>query len=60
MHCTKTPIGKGNKKPTRFKTIPPDPGWETVVDFTDEGRTKGVAVEEAIKILKKINKQLKN
>ena len=29
-------------------------GWETVVDFTDGGKTKGVPIEEVIKEMKKL------
>ncbi len=29
-------------------------GWETVVDFTDGGKTNGVRAEEVLKELKKI------
>lgn len=32
----------------------PEEGWETVVDFTDGGKTKGVRIEEVIKEMKKI------
>lgn len=32
----------------------PEEGWETVVDFTDGGKTNGVRIEEVIKELRKI------
>ncbi len=34
----------------------PEEGWETVVDFTDGGKTKGVRIEEVMKEMKKILK----
>jgi antitoxin (DNA-binding transcriptional repressor) of toxin-antitoxin stability system len=46
-----------------FKIIPvhivlPDEGeegWETVVDFTEGGKTKGAPVEDVLKTLRKMN-----
>ncbi len=32
----------------------PDEKWETVVDFTDGGRTQGVPLEEVMKEMKKL------
>lgn len=31
-------------------------GWETVVDFTDGGRTKGMPAEDVMKIIQKIQR----
>lgn len=31
----------------------PEEGWETVVDFTDGGRTKGVPIKEVLEEMKK-------
>ncbi|MDD5103645.1 MAG: type II toxin-antitoxin system prevent-host-death family antitoxin [Candidatus Peribacteraceae bacterium] len=32
----------------------PEEGWETVVDFTDGGKTKGVPIEQVLKELRKV------
>ncbi len=32
----------------------PEENWETIVDFTEGGKTKGVAIEEVVKEMKKI------
>ena len=34
----------------------PEEGWETVVDFTDGGKTKGVPVEVVLKEMKKMQR----
>lgn len=34
----------------------PEEGWETVVDFTDGGKTNGMSGEEVLKIIQKIRK----
>lgn len=34
----------------------PEEDWETVVDFTEGGKTQGVAIEKVIKELKKLEK----
>lgn len=33
-----------------------EPEWETVVDFTDGGKTAGMTIENVMKIVKKIQK----
>lgn len=33
----------------------PEEKWETVVDFTDEGRTKGVPLKEVLKEMRKLS-----
>lgn len=32
----------------------PEEKWDTVVDFTDDGRTKGVPLKEVLKDMKKL------
>ena len=32
-------------------------GWETVVDFTDGGKTTGVPIQDVIKVIRKIQKE---
>lgn len=32
-------------------------GWETVVDFTDGGKTTGMPVKDVVKIIRKIRKK---
>lgn len=32
----------------------PEDGWETVVDFTDGGKTKGVPLKDVLKEMRKI------
>ncbi|MDD5751215.1 MAG: type II toxin-antitoxin system prevent-host-death family antitoxin [Candidatus Peribacteraceae bacterium] len=34
----------------------PEEGWETVVDFTEGGRTKGVPIEKVLKELRKVQR----
>lgn len=34
----------------------PEEGWETVVDFTDGGKTKGVAIEDVMKEIRKLQR----
>ncbi len=34
----------------------PEEGWETVVDFTNGGKTVGMPVKEVMKIIKKIRR----
>lgn len=34
----------------------PEEGWETVVDFTDGGRTNGVPIEKVLKEMKKLQR----
>ena len=34
----------------------PEEGWETVVDFTDGGKTKGVPIKEVIKEIRKLQR----
>jgi prevent-host-death family protein len=34
----------------------PEEGWETVVDFTDGGKKKGMPVKDMMKIIKKIRR----
>ena len=34
----------------------PEEGWETVVDFTDGGKTSGMSGEDVLKIIQKIRK----
>ncbi len=34
----------------------PEEGWETVVDFTDNGKRTGMPVEDVLKIMKKIRR----
>ena len=34
----------------------PEEGWETVVDFTNGGKTVGVPAKEVMKIIKKIRR----
>jgi len=34
----------------------PEEGWETVVDFTDNGKKTGMPAEEVMKIIKKIRR----
>lgn len=34
----------------------PEEGWETVVDFTDGGKTKGVPIQRVLKELKKLRR----
>ena len=35
---------------------PPEEKWETVVDFTDGGKTEGMPIEDVMKIIRKIRK----
>ena len=35
----------------------PEEGWETVVDFTDDGKTVGVPIENVMKMMKKIRRK---
>lgn len=37
--------------------IDDEKGWETVVDFTDGGKTKGMPAEDVMKIIKKIQRE---
>ncbi len=30
-------------------------GWETIIDFTENGTTEGVPIKEALNVLKKMN-----
>ena len=43
-----------------FKIVPftsdADEKWETVVDFTEGGKKSGVKIDDALKVLKKMNK----
>lgn len=43
-----------------FKVVPitsdNDEEWETVVDFTDGGKSNGAKIEDVLAILKKLNK----
>lgn len=32
----------------------PEEGWETVVDFTDDGKTDGMPAKDVLKLLRKI------
>ncbi len=32
----------------------PEEGWETVVDFTDGGKTKGISIETVLKEMRKV------
>lgn len=34
----------------------PEEGWETVVDFTDGGKTEGVPIEKVLKEMKKLQR----
>ena len=34
----------------------PEEGWETVVDFTDGGKTEGMPIEDVVKVIKKIRR----
>lgn len=34
----------------------PEEGWETVVDFTDGGKTAGTPVKDVVKLIKKIRR----
>ncbi|MBP7114085.1 MAG: type II toxin-antitoxin system Phd/YefM family antitoxin [Candidatus Peribacteraceae bacterium] len=34
----------------------PEEGWETVVDFTEGGKTKGMPIEDVMKIIKKMRR----
>lgn len=34
----------------------PEDGWETVVDFTDDGKTPGMPVKDVMSLLKKMRK----
>lgn len=34
----------------------PEEGWETVVDFTDGGKTTGRPVKDVVKLIKKIRR----
>ncbi len=34
----------------------PEEGWETVVDFTDNGKSAGMPIENVMKIMKKIRR----
>lgn len=34
----------------------PEEGWETVVDFTDGGRTNGVPIEKVLKEMRKLQR----
>ncbi|MBI5156164.1 hypothetical protein HZA45_02715 [Candidatus Peregrinibacteria bacterium] len=38
----------------KFDADVDEEGWETVVDFTDGGKTAGVPAEEVLKMLKKL------
>lgn len=40
----------------KIDTEAPEEGWETVVDFTDGGKTKGMPAEDVMKIIKKIQR----
>ena len=43
-----------------FKVVPitteTDAEWETIIDFTYDGKKKGVKIEDALKALKDLNK----
>ena len=34
----------------------PEEEWETVIDFTKKGKEKGAKIQDALKVLKRINK----
>ncbi|MFH0770925.1 MAG: hypothetical protein V1926_06160 [Candidatus Peregrinibacteria bacterium] len=34
----------------------PEEGWETVVDFTDGGKTEGVPIEKVLKEMRKLRR----
>lgn len=38
----------------KIDTEVPEEGWETVVDFTDNGKNAGVHINDVMKIIKKI------
>lgn len=40
----------------KIDTDLPEEGWETVVDFTDGGKTAGMPVEDVVKLIKKIRR----
>lgn len=40
----------------KIDTELPEEGWETVVDFTEGGKTNGVPIEEVLKEMKKLQR----
>ena len=44
-----------------FKVVPPETNtseeeWETVIDFTENGKTKGVPITRVLQTLRKLNR----
>lgn len=39
----------------KMKDELPDEEWETIIDFTEGGKTKGVPLEKVLKTLRKLN-----